>query len=265
MPLLLMIAMLLGASLEIAGQQDTVFNLTDAQGRKQGFWKKHYPNGQLLYKGFFENDRPVGTMIRYYENGSPKAQLYYHTNGDRARAVLYYADGKKAAEGIYLREQKDSTWNYYSYYNVNLTSKESFAFGKREGFLQYFYPGGKPAEKIEYHSGTRNGIWEQFFESGIPKLKATYRDGKLEGKFVVYQENGIPFVTGNYANDNRHGKWIFYKEDGSTELEMEYENGLVSGKDLLDEKQSEFLRLIDENRGKIEEPDETNFMVPVPR
>ncbi|MDR3048040.1 MAG: hypothetical protein LBU51_10635, partial [Bacteroidales bacterium] len=40
-------------------------NVTDAQGRKQGYWKK-YQDKMLLYEGEFKNDVPMGIFKYYY-------------------------------------------------------------------------------------------------------------------------------------------------------------------------------------------------------
>ena len=63
-------------------QTDTVFNQVDKNNMKQGYWKKDFPNGKLMYKGFFKNNKPVGEMRRYYETGELKAILNYQENNN---------------------------------------------------------------------------------------------------------------------------------------------------------------------------------------
>ena len=45
-------------------QNDTIFNQTDQNKLKQGFWKKSYPNGKVAYRGFFKDDKPRGVFKR---------------------------------------------------------------------------------------------------------------------------------------------------------------------------------------------------------
>ena len=54
---------------------DTVWNVTDEKGWKQGYWKKHYPNGHLMYRGFFQDNKPLGRMERFYDDGKLKGVL----------------------------------------------------------------------------------------------------------------------------------------------------------------------------------------------
>ena len=60
----------------IGSQSDTVFNQTDKQGHKQGYWKVKYDNGPLKYSAFFKDDKPLGLMKRYFEDGTLKAVMF---------------------------------------------------------------------------------------------------------------------------------------------------------------------------------------------
>lgn len=251
---------LLGSA--IFSQTDTVFNRTDARNFKQGWWKKSYPNGKLMYKGYFKDNKPVGLMRRFYETGEPKAELMYDNKSEYAHARILYADGQLAAEGWYYNSLKDSSWCYYSFYDKSLTAREVFKKGIRTGLMQHFYTNGNLSEKLSWVNNKKEGPWEQYFSNKILKLKAAYHEDKLQGDFLVNFENGKPYVKGTYQNDLRDGKWIFYKEDGGVDMELVYKQGNTSNENKLNEKQQELFRMIDENQGKFEEPDETNFLAP---
>jgi antitoxin component YwqK of YwqJK toxin-antitoxin module len=249
----------------IHAQSDTIFNQTDTKNQKQGYWKKSYPNGKLMYKGFFKDNKPAGEMLRYFESGALKAVLNYDNTGEYAHARLFYEDGQLAAEGRYYNSLKDSTWVYYSYYDRSLTARETYLKGARHGMTISFYNNGDISEKIEWRNDKKSGIWEQYFKGNTLRLKGFFVDNKLEGEFLVNYEDGKPYVKGVYVNDQRNGKWTFFKQDGTVETELEYMLGKAANKDKLDEEQQEFFRIIDENLGKFEEPDETNFLVPPAR
>jgi antitoxin component YwqK of YwqJK toxin-antitoxin module len=243
-------------------QKDTLFNQTDTHNLKQGWWKKSYPNGKLMYKGYFKDNKPAGEMRRYFETGELKAKLDYDSNGEYAHARLYYADGHLAAKGCYYNSLKDSIWSYYSYYDHTLTAREIFVKGIRDGTMVLYYSNGNPSEKITWSRNKKEGTWEQYFINRILKLKGSYHDGKLDGGFLVNYEKGNPYIMGSYRNDQREGKWTFYKENGTVDLELQYHEGLAPDESKLDDKQKQFFHMIDENRGKFNEPDETNFLNP---
>jgi len=243
-------------------QSDTLFNQTDANKLKQGWWKKAYPNGKLMYKGFFKDDKPVGTMYRYFETGAVKAILIYDAKSEYAHARLLYEDGNLAAEGVFFNSLKDSTWSYYSYYDRSLTATENYQKGIRYGRMTNYYSNGIVSEILDWKNDKKHGEWEQYFPNGKLKMKGSYVDQKLEGDFLVNYENGKPYLQGYYVNDRRQGKWTFFTENGTVEAEMEYVNGTPLNEEQLTEKQQELFRTIDANEGKFEEPDESNFLIP---
>jgi len=249
-------------SLTVSAQTDTIFNQTDASGMKQGWWKKSYPNGKLMYKGCFKDNRPAGEMRRFYDNGEIKAVLKYDAGGESARVTLYYADGQKAAEGKYVGIQKDSTWTYFSYYNHTPTVQENYVKGVRQGQMLHYYNNGIVSEKLGWKNDKKEGPWEQYFDNQILKLRGNYVNGKLEGEFLVNYEDGKPYLRGRYVNDLREGKWVLYNENGGVARQMTYQKGISPDEEKLDERQQEMFRMIEENKGKIEEPDEINFMAP---
>jgi antitoxin component YwqK of YwqJK toxin-antitoxin module len=249
-------------TLSVEAQTDTLFNQTDARNFKQGWWKKNYPNGSLMYKGFFKDDKPVGLMYRYYETGALKAVIHYDARSEYARAKLLYEDGQVAAEGTFFNSLKDSTWLYYSYYDRSLTAMENYRKGARHGMMINYYSNGDVSEKLEWKNDKKDGNWEQFFKGGVLKMKGFYAENKLEGDFLVNFEDGKPYLKGKYNQDQRHGKWTFFREDGTVEAEMEYINGKPVNEEQLNDKQQELFRTIDANEGKFDEPDETNFLDP---
>jgi antitoxin component YwqK of YwqJK toxin-antitoxin module len=246
----------------VQAQTDTIFNQTDAQNLKQGWWKKSYPNGKLMYKGFFKDNKPVGQMKRYYETGSLKAILQYDNRGVYAHARFLYEDGQIAAMGVYYNLVKDSTWSYYSYYDHAITTREIYTRGVRNGVLLNYFNNGNLSEKINWVNDKKDGPWEQYFSNNTLKLKGSFQAGQLEGDFIVNYENGNPYLKGSYLNGLREGRWSFYREDGSTDMELVYHQGKTPDEDKLDAKQKELFRTIEENKGKFQEPDETNFLTP---
>jgi antitoxin component YwqK of YwqJK toxin-antitoxin module len=243
-------------------QTDTLFNQTDANNLKQGYWKKNYPNGKLMYKGFFKDNKPMGKMCRYFESGRLKAELYYDNKGEYSQARLLYENSELAAVGKYFNTLKDSIWVYYSYYDKSITAREAYMKGARHGMMIHYYNNGDLSEKMEWKNDKKSGTWEQYYKGNTLKLKTSYIDNKLQGAFLVNYEDGKPYVKGEYLNDMRNGKWTFYNEDGTIQKELIYMLGKTANEDKLDKEQQEFFKLIDENQGKFEEPDETNFLVP---
>ncbi len=245
----------------LLAQTDTVFNQIDNQGMMQGHWKKYYDNGNLMYKGFFKNNKPYGKMIRYYESGGLQAILIFREEGQPTKAKLFYEDGEISAEGNYINTIKDSLWKYYSYWTGTLVSEEFYAKGKKNGIQKSYYQNGNLSEEIEYKNDIQDGIWAQYFEDGKKKFETTHKWNKVNGRYTFYYPTGIIYMLGNFVENKRHGIWTFYDEDGKEKYKLRYNMGALNegDKKIITEKDSAFFKMVDENIGKFEEPSIEDF------
>jgi antitoxin component YwqK of YwqJK toxin-antitoxin module len=240
---------------------DTLFNQTDKQGLKQGYWKVKYPSGAIKYTVFYKDSKPEGIMKRYFDDNSLMAELQFSPKTTRIKAKLYFQDGPLAADGIYSQKDvKDSTWNYYSYYTKTLRSRENYANGNKNGMSYSYFEDGKIAEEREWKNGVSHGIWRQYYQNGAVKLVCNYVDGKRNGDFTVNYPDNKPEWQGAYVDDKREGKWTHYDPDGSVQSVTEYKNGVATNADELQAKEQKKLDDIEKQKGKIPEPDETNIM-----
>jgi antitoxin component YwqK of YwqJK toxin-antitoxin module len=237
---------------------DTVFNQKDAQGRKQGFWKVKYENGTIKYTAFFKDDKPRGILKRYFDDNTIKAILEFNASGIKARAKVFYQAGPLAEEGNFINSLKDSIWNYYSYYTKNLSSKEHYVNGKRNGLSICYYTDGKVAEELEWKNDVRDGIWRQYYDNGNLKLSSLFVNDKRNGLFILYYPNAKMEWKGSYKDDKRESQWTHYDPVGKVVNTIDYKNGIATNADVLDAKEDEDLKQIEKQKGKFSEPDETN-------
>ncbi len=244
----------------IASNGDTIFNQTDKQGLKQGFWKAKYDDGTVKYMVFFKDDKPSGTMKRYFDDATIKAIMYYHPDGIRSKAQIYYQAGPIAAEGNYVKTFKDSTWSYYSYYTKTLSNKETYANGKKHGYSISYYSTDTISEVLSWKNGIRDGEWKQYFPNGVLKLSTLFANGKRTGDFILNYPDKRAEWKGSYYNDKREGTWNHFDASGENDTNIEYKNGVATNAAELEGKEQELLNEIEKVKGKIPEPDETNFM-----
>lgn len=234
-------------------------NQTDEKGLKQGYWKTNWDNGQLKYEGTFKDGKPIGTMKRYFDNGALKAELNF-LNSSKTYARLYYDNGVLAAEGIYIDNQKDSTWCYYSYYSKALKMKENYLMGQKEGVTIRFFDEGQKAEVTMWKKNQKHGEWYQYYPDGTKHLEANFENDKRVGLFQTFYPNGKTETSGEFVNDLMDGEWKYFLPDGKEELKIIYKNGIALNKEELEKKNAELFRSIELSKGKIPEPDETNFL-----
>ncbi len=237
-------------------------NYIDDEGLRQGYWERKYPNGNIRYHGTFKNDRPVGELIRYFPGGSKMAIMFFCNDGIRAETQLFYEDGNLAARGIYIDEKKDSLWEYFSFYDNYLARKETYDMGKKEGVSTAYYPDGQVAESFWYENDLKNGPWRQYYQNGNLRIEAEFINDQQHGSFVYYSSTGRVEIKGYYKNNLRHGEWIFYDESGHEVSVINFIEGIPENEEELIEQQQKMFREIEQMRGKIPEPDESDFFSP---
>lgn len=197
-------------------------NRTDAQGRKQGEWAKKYDNGQYRYVATFKDDKPVGKVVRYHENGRKSSEMTYMTN-DTVKATYYNEAGQKEASGKYVNKKRTGAWDIYNERGVRI-ALETYKNGVIHGKTNLFYENGQTAEEMYFVDGTLNGPWFQYKITGSRQLEATYVKGKLEGAYRFWDDDGTLSVQGQYSNGTQVGDWKVYDTDAKEFYYMKYDN-----------------------------------------
>ena len=213
----------------------------NAQTKEDSVYKeKKYSNGNLMYKGYFLNGRPVGEFIRYYPHGAVKAKMNY--TGNVVYADLYNEKGQLYAKGMYLDKQKDSTWLYFK--NKVIVGREDYRQGLIDGVVSKYFLNGNIADTKKWKNGKKDGLWERYYREGKIKSKGFYKEGKLHGKFISYTESGKIDIEGFFKNNLRDGTWCFYNSEGEFLFKVDYKKGVPENLEELEKKENEyFIRL----------------------
>lgn len=244
----------------ISGQTETDFNKTDNTGKKQGRWIKKNPEGNILYDGYFKDDKPVGEFKRYYPDNTLKSVLIFSSNSLSAEATNYYPNGFVASKGKYINQMKEGKWLFYSIITKDLKiSEEEYSSDKRNGLSIRFYPDSTVAETIHFKNDKRDGEWIMFHPNGQISFRTTCVDGKINGKFEAFFDDGKPEITGLYKNDLRDGSWVIYSKEGRKRFTIGYINGMAQNKDL-DIFETNYIDSIEINRVKISDPEKTGII-----
>jgi antitoxin component YwqK of YwqJK toxin-antitoxin module len=203
---------------------------TDANGKKQGYWKKKDDKtNKLIYEGQFKDNKPVGKFKYYYPNDSVRAIMNFRKDGLTSYAKLFHLSGKRMAEGKYVNEIKDSTWIYYDE-SGTLISTEKYVKGKKEGTAYVYLPEGTISEERNYKQDIQHGPFKQYFDSKTLKGQGNYVNGQLEGKVVYYYPNGTEVAAGYYKNGLKNGVWIYREENGKIKEKELFKNGKLASK-----------------------------------
>lgn len=213
----LLIIMLIAGATAMHGQ-----NQLDEQERKTGPWTVEYSNGKTLYEANFIKGKPVGEMVRYYENGALRARMMFDTLEDRSYTKLYYKNGKQAAEGWHVNKVKDSVWTYFSEFDGSVRIREPFQDGNLHGMVKSYYSSEVVSEEVSWQKNMKNGPWNQYYEDGSMRLKCSYENDVLNGTYELFYADSTIKVRGAYLENRSNGTWSFYDETGSELYSIEY-------------------------------------------
>ena len=195
-------------------------NITDAQGSKQGKWKKLYPNGEVMYEGTFKDDKPVGEMLRYDESGKLRSIQQYAEGSDNF-TVEYYdpQTGKLTSKGAYNGKLRDGEWQYIAPESGTVVMIEHLKNGKLSGTTQIFNLDKGLIEEMNWVDDVMVGAHKRYFDDGTLYIEQQYdTGGALTGEVKMYFENGALAAKGNYTAGKKEGKFEFFNPDGTPDF-----------------------------------------------
>ncbi|MEI6059748.1 MAG: hypothetical protein WCR72_03515 [Bacteroidota bacterium] len=120
-----------------------------------------------------------------------------------------------------------------------------------DGFVKFFYPGGKVSSEGNMREGKPDGYWKTYFENGVLKsegnrknflldstwkfyddsarllVSITYANDKKNGLKTVYRTGEV--ISENYVNDVKQGPTTYYYPDGKVRLVINFIAGLENG------------------------------------
>ncbi len=146
---------------------DTI-NLTLANGKKHGFWRYYWPNGDLKYEVYYENGEKEGLEISYYDAQDCIEYSNTYSKGllDGPR-VMFYPNCSTRVEEMYKHGLKDGYERNFDQSGVLLT-EGSFSKGELDGSYAHFDKKGY----VTYESPTKETTLKfDKFLSGEYKIK----------------------------------------------------------------------------------------------
>ena len=94
----------------VSFSQDTV-NQTDAQDRKQGFWRKYDKDGFRIYEGQFNEGIPYGKFTYFYENGKIRTISIFSDDGSVTYSTSWFPNSNLMAKGKYIHHRRSTREN----------------------------------------------------------------------------------------------------------------------------------------------------------
>jgi antitoxin component YwqK of YwqJK toxin-antitoxin module len=193
-------------------QPETVFNQSDANGIKQGYWKRTMT----------DNDKTYLYAIENYKNGKRNGLCTY-----------FFPNGKKETESYYRNDTLDGLSKVYRSYG-GLRYEENFKDGKTHGFKKYYTVDGDLSEEQEYAYGVQTGIYRLYSKSKRIVVESFYINGIENGTRKVYTDNDKHEIIRefDFKNDIKIAA-RYYKRGKIIRVEnYNYEEGLRKDEEL---------------------------------
>jgi hypothetical protein len=131
-----------------------------------GQWCQWYENGQIVYKGDYQNRKKIGHWCKWYENGQIAREGDYQNGKEIGHWRSWHSNGQIVYEGDYQND------------------------GKRTGHWRHWYSSGQMSEEGDYQDGERTGHWCYWCSSGQMSEEGDYQNGKRTGQWCIWYLDG---------------------------------------------------------------------------
>lgn len=152
-------------------------------GKKNGFAKEFYRNGNLKKYQHYLNDTLNDSSIYYHPNGKISNLQFYKNNQKHGCWKDFNKDGVLIQEINFKNGLFDGVSVKYSYRTNRVLYRVNYKEGTKEGYEEKFYPNGKPQSKVSYYNGWQCQGLQEWNENGTPI--------KHEMKISVTEKNEV--------------------------------------------------------------------------
>lgn len=227
------IVVIILSSFWVYSQPADSLNKLDNKNRKQGVWKKKYPNGVVRYRGSFTDDKPVGAFRYYSEEGKLKSVVSHAGDGVFSSIRMYDDQGRVQAQGFYSGQKKDSLWVMYDNTGRRV-AEERYQNGNPHGTWVTFYPADSvPAQIQHWKEGRREGALREYFPTGRMKHEQFYANDQAEGVVKSWYPDGVLILEGVYRAGEKDGEWKHYTKEGKLKKRVVFDAGAMVKEEIL--------------------------------
>ena len=121
-------------------------NYMAKNGRRNGFYKEYFTNGNLLAEGIVKNDSALGKWTNYSEDGIKTSEVEWNRNQINGTILIFFQSGKIQKKGTKINNVTEGWWDEY-YEEGQLKSHEFFANGKYSGLGETYHQNGNLESK----------------------------------------------------------------------------------------------------------------------
>ncbi|BCO19431.1 hypothetical protein KUC3_22880 [Alteromonas sp. KC3] len=132
--------------------------------------------------------------------------------------------------GLRVYNHTPFTGEVISYHsNGNVSSREDFVEGRRQGVARKWFADGTLAYEAHYQNGIREGYTRSWWFNGNQRSETFYESGKTQGQAWLWYRNGNKFKRFNFEAGQPSGLQQAWRLNGILFSNFEYKNGRIFG------------------------------------
>jgi antitoxin component YwqK of YwqJK toxin-antitoxin module len=209
-------------------------NRTDSNGRRQGYWiinggmvnDKSYKPEAKVEEGNYKDNRKEGLWKKFWPNGKSRSEINYASGKPIGEYKLYYENGKLEEHGFWNNNK--NTGEFKRYYS-NGNPQQNFLFGengKRSGNQKYYYENGKLAMEVNVANGSESGVCKRYNTDGTLAEEKVFENGTVrQGSVKKYKEVSSQPVPKADPYDPNVGKESVVTSDKTNKAQSFKPNG----------------------------------------
>ena len=265
------------------GQLDTINQKNPDNGKKTGYWivmgsmskEKGYANDSKVEEGVYNNSRKQGIWKKYWPNGKLKSEIFYKSGRSTGSYTTYFENGNVEEKGTMKNGLLVGDYQLNWANGKTRQIKKFNVLGVTEGVVQLFYENGKKELVFNTINGIEQGESTWYYENGDVKRKMDFSSGvpekteefqrinppyenpnkitasnapKMDGKFnaaarikdgygKTYNDDKSILMDGEFKSGKLfNGRHYIYDEFGLLDHIEEYRDGLYVGNGIIGKK-----------------------------
>lgn len=183
-------------------------------------YTEYFDNGNKKLEGF-KNEEGVlyGNWTYYRKDGSIDSKINFENGKPKGRFILFYDNGQIQTKSSYSGEgfyEMDGAYESF-FKNGQLQAKGKYKANKTVGSWVNYWEDGQIRSHIVYNE---NGVIQkntEYYKNGQLRVNADYNAvGDIIGDYIVYYENGTVFQEKCFdENGNKTGIHKYFHPNGN--------------------------------------------------
>ena len=191
-------------------------------GLKNGLYQEWSPDGILIKKGKYINDKQTGNWTEWYKNRQMSLEETYKDGKLNGIQKKFSKEGRITDQFLYkdgIRLKADSSILMLSGDTIHYRNKFNFAYN---GSAYQLYKSGEKKAEGNIKGGLKHKSWIGYFKNGVKKYVGEYKEGYADGDWTGYHKNGVKKYEGVYKFGFMVGKWTYFNTKEVKVLEEYY-------------------------------------------